>query len=214
MIPSKKMKLRSTLLFILKAPVVGRVKTRLAEEIGEVRALSAYQSMTEKLFDCLAPHAPFEIHFAPEEARDLMEGWLGPNHPYFPQADGDLGRRMESAVRSAFGRRAESVILLGGDCPYVSLPLLEKASNSLRLNDTVVGPALDGGYYLLGMNCLNVELFRNVPWSTKDVFRITIERIKSMGLTTEVLESLEDVDDLAGWSRAEPFLGSRIAASE
>tara|TARA_Y100000588_G_scaffold394957_1_gene518657 strand:- start:7654 stop:8265 length:612 start_codon:yes stop_codon:yes gene_type:complete len=203
------LRVKSTILLILKAPELGRVKTRLAEKIGEVQALSAYQKMTEKLFDCLAPYAPFEIHFSPGSARNLMELWLGPNHPYFPQVKGDLGHRMRTAVRGALDRGAESVILLGGDCPYVSLPLLLRASNSLEIHDVVVGPSLDGGYYLLGMNQLQSKLFVNIPWSTSNVLPITLKRIKSMGLTSEVLEPLEDVDDLSSWIRAEPLLRAR-----
>lgn len=135
-----------------------------------------------------------------------METWLGPNHPYFPQVKGDLGDRMQTAVSGALERGAESVILLGGDCPYVSLPLLLRASNSLKIHEVVVGPSLDGGYYLLGMNQVQSKLFVNIPWSTSNVLRITLERINSMGLTSEVLEPLEDVDDLSAWLRAEPFL--------
>lgn len=138
-----------------------------------------------------------------------MEIWLGSNHPYFPQVKGDLGHRMQAAVSGALERGAESVILLGGDCPYVSLPLLLRASNSLEIYDIVVGPSLDGGYYLLGMNQLQSQLFVNIPWSTNNVFRITLERIKSMGLTSEILEPLEDVDDLSAWIRAEPLLRAR-----
>ena len=208
------MALNPTLLFILKAPIVGSVKTRLAEEIGEVRALIAYQKMAKYLFDQLAPHYPYEVHYAPSDALDLMCSWLGEDHQFFPQREGDLGARMEEAVRSSFERSAETVILLGGDCPYVTCSVVGKASMAMRRSDAVIGPATDGGYYLLGMQTMHPCLFEDIPWSTDGVFRVTLERIKEAGLTVEILESLEDVDNLASWTRAEAYIGKEIAASE
>ena len=202
------------LLFILKAPMVGMVKTRLAEEIGEVRALVVYQQMVEFLFDRLAARWPFEIHFTPPEAEPLMHAWLGCDHPYFPQVDGDLGQRMDAAVRAAFSRGGAPVILLGGDCPHVSPAVISEVAASLQNHDTVIGPAIDGGYYLLALKRLEAALFRDIAWSTDAVFTETLERIKAAGLTVGILNPLEDVDNLPSWTRAESAMGAPRAASE
>ncbi len=202
------------ILFILKAPIVGRVKTRLAEDIGEVRALAAYRAMVEYLFDNLATHWPFEIHYTPTEDEDLMHSWLGPDHPYFPQPDGDLGCRMASAAENAFGRGAEAVILLGGDCPYVTPDLIRMAAGQLEKHEAVIGPAVDGGYYLLGLNRPQPRLFEGIAWSTESVFSATLERIKEVGLTVNILPTLEDVDDLQSLTRAETYMGKPIAVAE
>jgi rSAM/selenodomain-associated transferase 1 len=202
------------LLFILKAPMVGTVKTRLAEEIGEVRALSAYRQMVEFLFDRLASEWPFEIHFTPPEAEHLMHAWLGSEHPYFPQVGNDLGERMETAVRDAFSRGGDPVILLGGDCPHVTPSMIGEVAESLAYHDTAIGPAADGGYYLLALNRPDARLFGDIAWSTETVFTETLERIKAAGLTVKILETLEDVDDLPGWIHAESAMGTPRAASE
>lgn len=202
------------LLFILKAPIVGRVKTRLAEDIGEVRALAAYRSMVEHLFDNLASCWPFEIHFTPAEDEDLMHSWLGPDHPYFPQPEGDLGHRMARATEGAFRRGASSVILLGGDCPYVTPQLVEETTRELVNHEVVIGPAVDGGYYLLGLNRPDARLFEDIAWSTETVFPVTLERVKEEGLTVKILPTLEDVDDLQSLTRAEAYMGKPIAVAE
>ena len=202
------------LLFILKAPVVGRVKTRLAEDIGEVRALAAYRAMVEHLFDNLAARWPFEIHYTPTEDEDLMHSWLGPDHLYFPQPEGDLGHRMAKAAQDAFGRGADSVIILGGDCPYVTPDLIRMAAGELEKHEVVIGPAMDGGYYLLGLNRPEPRLFEDIAWSTESVFPVTLERIKEKGLTVKILPTLEDVDDLQSLTRAEAYMGKPIAVAE
>ncbi len=205
---------KTQLLFILKAPVVGMVKTRLAEDIGEVRALAAYRAMVEHLFDNLASRWPFEIHYTPARDVDLMHSWLGPDHPYFPQPEGDLGHRMARATEDAFERGANSVILLGGDCPYVTPDLIRQAVGGLEANEVVIGPAVDGGYYLLGLNRPQRRLFEEISWSTESVFPVTLERVKEKGLTVKILPTLEDVDDLQSLTHAEAYMGKPIAVAE
>ena len=205
---------RATLLFFLKAPLVGRVKTRLAYRIGEVRALAAYRAMVEHLFDHLAPHWSFEIHFTPAEEENLMRSWLGPDQAYYLQVKGDLGARMHAAVGGSFARGSSSVVLLGGDCPYVTDYTIRQVVAQLKKNDVVVGPAADGGYYLLSLNRPHAGLFADIPWSTDAVFSTTLERIKAAGLRVAILDVLEDVDDLSGLARAEAYMGSRIALAK
>ena len=199
---------------MLKAPIVGKVKTRLAEEIGEVRALAAYEKMAGFLFEHLVPRFPCEVHYAPADGLVLMREWLGSEHQYFPQPDGDLGVRMRFALHSALKRGAGAAILLGGDCPYVTTEVIQKAHHALRGHNLVIGPALDGGYYLLGAKTAHGCLFRGIPWGTDRVFQLTLERIQAAGLTVEILDRLADVDDLAGWSWAEEYIGRKMAASQ
>ena len=199
---------------MLKAPIVGKVKTRLAEEIGEVRTLAAYEKMAGFLFEHLVPRFPCEVHYAPADGLVLMREWLGSEHQYFPQPDGDLGVRMRFALHSALKRGAGAAILLGGDCPYVTTEVIQKAHHALRGHDLVIGPALDGGYYLLGAKTAYGCLFRGIPWGTDRVFQLTLERIQAAGLTVEILDRLADVDDLAGWSWAEEYIGRKMAASQ
>ena len=199
---------------MLKAPIVGTVKTRLAEEIGEVRALAAYEKMARFLFEHLAPRFPCEVHYAPAEGLTPMRKWLGSEHRYFPQPDGDLGIRMRFALQSTLKRGAGAAILLGGDCPYVTKEVIWEAHRALRKNDLVIGPALDGGYYLLGARKVHGCLFREIPWGTDRVFQLTLERIQAAGLTVGILGKLADVDDLAGWTWAEDYIGRKMAASQ
>ena len=206
--------LKITLLFILKAPVVGMVKTRLADDIGEVRALAAYRAMVEHLFDNLASRWPFEIHYTPAQEEDLMHSWLGSEHPYFPQPEGDLGHRMAQAMEDAFERGASAIILLGGDCPYVTPQIITQAVGGLEANEVVIGPAVDGGYYLLGLRRPQRRLFEEIAWSTESVFPVTLERVKERGLTVKILPTLEDVDDLRSLTHAEAYMGKPIAVAE
>ena len=198
--------LKPTIVFMLKAPVAGQVKTRLASQIGEEKALAAYRALVEHLLTSLEDWRRMEIHYAPSTAEDLMIDWLGEKYTFYPQVEGGLGVRMHSASSAAFERGAEAVILLGGDCPYVDQSLIEAAAGALDNHDVAIGPATDGGYYLLAFKRPAPELFQGVNWSTETVFEETRQRILANQLLAKTLPTLEDVDDLDGWIRAEAFL--------
>ncbi|WOO39332.1 TIGR04282 family arsenosugar biosynthesis glycosyltransferase [Rubellicoccus peritrichatus] len=194
------------LLYMLKAPVQGAVKTRLATSIGEMDAAIAYRSMVEfqlktlKAFD-------HEIHYTPAGSIDLMSNWLGADRNYFPQSEGHLGQRMLKAAEGAFQRKAKSVCLLGGDCPYLTNAIILEANLALQSHDLVIGPAKDGGYYLLAFKCTYPTLFEGIAWSTKTVFDETLSKAKQLDLKVHRLEPLEDVDEFDSWKRAKALLG-------
>lgn len=199
---------------MLKAPLVGKVKTRLAKEIGKVRALAAYKKMVGFLIQHLTPHFPCEVHYAPADGLALMHEWLGGEHRYFPQPSGDLGRRMVFALDSALKRGADSAILLGGDCPYVTAEVIGEAKRALEAHDLVIGPSIDGGYYLLGAKRVHRCLFQDIPWGTDRVFQLTLKRIQIARVTVGILERVADVDDLASWTLAEEYIRRKTAASK
>lgn len=192
-------------LLFLKAPVPGRVKTRLAREIGDEAACEVYCQMVEQQIAVLPGEWPVEIHFDPESARQDFAAWLGPSCNYHPQPEGDLGRRLRTAVAAAFARGRERILLIGGDCPSLDAATLNKGARFLSDGaDVVIGPATDGGYYLLGLRRLaNADvLFEEIPWSSRDVARVTTERADALRLQLARLDEKEDVDDLAAYRRA------------
>lgn len=192
-------------LLFLKAPVPGRVKTRLAREIGDRAACDVYRQMVEQQVATLPADWPVEIHFTPKSAREDFARWLGLSYNYHPQPEGNLGRRLQSAVAAAFERGHEAIILIGGDCPGLNAATLKTSARHLADGaDAVIGPATDGGYYLLGLRRLARadSLFEDIPWSSRQVAPVTTERISSLGLRLARLEEKEDVDDLAAYRRA------------
>lgn len=193
---------------MLKAPIPGCIKTRLAATIGSQAACRAYQKICEYLLAELSGSYPTEIHHAPSDAQTqaTMEAWLGKAYAYFPQSDGDLGRRMDQAVQGALSRGAQAVVLLGGDCPYITKATLKTIAAALKDHDGVVGPAADGGYYLLALKAPQPFLFDAIPWSTPHVLSLTLERAQERGLLLKQLEVREDVDDFISWRRAQIFL--------
>ncbi len=208
------------LLFFLKAPVAGSVKSRLAADIGDTRALGAYKRMTEHLLRNLAPHFPVEVHFTPAagernaEAELLMREWLEPilgkswtEIAAFAQTDGDLGQRQAFAVEQAFTRQDGPICVLGGDCPYVTSEILERATRELDQADVILGPARDGGYYLLALNEPQAGLFDGVEWSSERVLAQVQRNARALGLSMQSLETLEDVDTVEAWDRARTQLG-------
>ena len=175
-----------TLVLMLKAPVAGQVKTRLAAEIGDAAALRAYRRLVEHLGAGLPPEWPVEVHFSPAEAEADMRHWLGGRALYVPQSPGDLGERLIAAAAGLAGR------------------------------DAVLGPAVDGGYYLLGIKAVERTLFEGVSWSTATVADETRARMRRLDWTWMELAEQEDVDDVAAWDRAQrkhPSLGAKRSAT-
>lgn len=193
---------RNVACLMLKAPRPGLVKTRLAREVGEPEATRIYRRLVELQISRLGAGWHIEVHHAPSDAETEMRSWLGDGHRYEPQAEGDLGDRMRAAMLGAFGRGASRVVFLGGDCPYVDEDVLRVAIEALDAAEVALGPASDGGYYLLGMKWPLPALFEGIHWGTPIVLRQTMERITREGLRATLLRELEDVDDMPSWERA------------
>lgn len=199
------------LIVMLKAPVAGYVKTRLANSIGPEAACSVYRELVEGLLNGIAGIGPMTVHYAPGDAdtERVMRAWLGDGYGYVPQPGGDLGVRMEAAVEGAFACGAGGAILLGGDCPYVDRVMIGDVERRLQSHDVIIGPAVDGGYYLLALRRRAPCLFQGIAWGTDAVFSATLKRAEQAGLSVALLDPREDVDDVPSWRRMQAFSRGR-----
>jgi rSAM/selenodomain-associated transferase 1 len=182
------------LLVFVRPPELGKVKTRLAATVGEQRALAIYERLLDHTRSvCRQAAAGKYIFYAGEVP--LQDPWISIANQRLPQANGDLGARMEAAFETAFTSGCQKVVIIGSDCPLLEAGHLEEALSTLNDKDVVIGPSTDGGYYLLGMKRLHTALFRNRSWSTSTVFAEAMETIEALGLSVHVLEALTDVDE-------------------
>lgn len=202
-----------TIVLMLKAPRLGAVKTRLARDVGNERATGIYRLLVERQMSELPNDWPVEIHFSPADAESEMRQWLGASYRFMPQCHGDLGVRLIHAAQQIFKQGGERLIFLGGDCPEVTSGILRECADRLTAYDTVIGPAHDGGYYLLGLTRFEPRIFENIGWSTAQVLEQTLARLGETNLTSYLLPTFEDVDDLASWRRAAPLLGQSSTAT-
>lgn len=196
------------LVVFVKAPRPGEVKTRLAASIGAVRAAELYRVMAERVFRETAPSpgAPARVFFySPPEAHREIEEWL-PGERCLAQSGRDLGARMSAAFQWAFDGGASRVVLIGTDVPELSRADIALAFEGLRGSEVVIGPALDGGYYLIGTTQPVPALFDGIPWSTPSVLGQTLARAESIGLRVAPLPVRVDVDTFDDLRREWPRL--------
>lgn len=199
------------LIVFTRYPEVGKTKTRLIPALGAAGAATLQRQMTEftlKQAEKLAQQKQdglnslsVEIRFAGGD-RSLMQDWLGSSWSYQPQATGDLGERMQLAFQSAFEMGSQRVVTIGIDCPELDSATLAQAFQALQNHDLVLGPATDGGYYLIGLRSLIPKLFNGIDWGTNQVFRQTMAIAEGEGLAIATLAPLTDVDrpeDLPIW---------------
>lgn len=189
----------SLILLFAKAPVKGQVKSRLAASLGEESALDLYRCFVLDLLAAIdAGGQDVVIEYDPPEGRDDMARWLGSGRRYQAQQGADLGARMENAFRSAFSSGASRAILIGSDLPDLPAKMLTEAFDELECHDAVVGPALDGGYYLIGFRRegFRPEVFRNIPWSTSAVFAETLQVLQRTAAHVHLLPQWQDVDTI------------------
>jgi rSAM/selenodomain-associated transferase 1 len=198
------------LLIFAREPVLGRVKTRLAADIGPEAALAAYRELLALTAAAVAAaQVPATVWLAEAPARDDLGPPASVARPEWPglpwqvqPAAGSLGERMAHAFAEAFAAGAGRVAIIGTDCPKLTPDLLRQAFAQLATHDLVVGPATDGGYYLLGMTKLHASLFIDKQWSTSTVLPATLADAEHLGLRVAQLPTLADVDsgsDLAAW---------------
>ncbi|HWI58256.1 MAG TPA: TIGR04282 family arsenosugar biosynthesis glycosyltransferase, partial [Bacillota bacterium] len=195
------------LVVFVRAPRPGQVKTRLAQALGERAACAAYRELVQTVLGNLSALPDVELHYTPADAAGEIQSWLRPGWSLHPQVPGDLGRRLQAAFQTIFQQGAQRVVVVGSDCPAVTTQDVATAWAALDSADVVLGPACDGGYWLIGLRQAQPALFERVPWGTPAVFQETLERARGAKLTITRLRKLSDVDTLADW---EAFLNGEF----
>lgn len=193
-----------------KRPQPGIVKTRLAQETSPAWAARVYEAFLLDLLDRLRCEDGFKrvLAFAPAEAIDYFQETAGSGFELIAQAAGDLGQRMTTFFQQQFHGGAEAVVLIGADSPTLSFSLIEDAFAALSDADLVLGPATDGGYYLIGCARQAPAVFDEIDWGSHRVLEQTIAHVTRQRLRLALLPPWYDVDTLADWH----FLRGHVAA--
>lgn len=192
------------ILLFTKYPSPGFAKTRLIPAVGPERAAQISDHLTQKTlttlrqFQALRPKSKLIIHYATYDyiSPQTLIQWLQPTESQIllPQVHGSLGDKLISAFERAFAQNARTVIVVGSDAPNLTPQILTNAFAALNRFDVVIGPALDGGYYLLGAKAMHKHLFTSIPWSTSTVLKRTLAAARSTGLSINLLQPLRDID--------------------
>jgi rSAM/selenodomain-associated transferase 2/rSAM/selenodomain-associated transferase 1 len=204
---------RPVVVVLTRFPRVGAVKTRLVPYLGATGATDLYRDLASHCVSGLRPlhatrEASVEVHFEGGSERAVRD-WIGRWPRLVPQKAGDLGDRLRAALSGAISAGAREALAVGSDCPAARATHVRAALRSLETHDVVIGPAEDGGYWLLGVTAQAAgralpALFEDIGWGGPDVFAQTMERIRAAGLHVAVADRLADVDrpeDLDEWSR-------------
>lgn len=193
--PGRMNRSRAMVLVFARAPRAGDVKTRLAASVGDRAAADIYRRMGRMVIDQLAGvHAVITVCYDPRGAEEEVRAWLGDApERYWPQPEGDLGRRMRLMFDRAF-EVADRAVVIGTDAPMVGADTVLRALEALDSADVVLGPATDGGYYLMGLRAPGPALFTDIPWSTETVLSDTVARARASGARLTYLEVRSDID--------------------
>lgn len=190
----------NALLIFVKNPKKGHVKTRLAATVGDEKALEIYKKLLAYTCQTVKPlQADKQVWYS--QFIPAQDEWDEAMFTKKKQQGETLGTRMQGAFKQAFNEGYQRVVIIGSDCGQLKGKHLEHAYEALETNDVVIGPSVDGGYYLLGMRKYFPVLFEDKPWSTDDVFSQTVNDCKTDGLSYHVLEMLNDVDTKGDWNR-------------
>lgn len=190
---------RQALLLFVKNPIPGRTKTRLAASVGDAMALRMYHQLcawTRRQAAGLTGVDPFVYY---SNAITADDDWPNDRFTKRLQHPGGLGERLAAGFAEAFVAGYERVIVTGSDCPGIDTDYLEAAFAGLDAHDVVIGPALDGGYTLLGLRQPAPELFKGIAWSTDTVLTATLSQAAAAGRSVHQLAPLSDVDHIEDW---------------
>lgn len=182
------------LLIFAKNPDLGKAKTRLARTVGDEAALRIYKALLAHTQSLVQEVAVDRAVFYADRLGDEGDGW--PNGQFLRevQSGTDLGQRMLKAFQWGFEAGYQKIAIIGTDCFQLNAEILQQAFDRLDDHKAVVGPAKDGGYYLLGITQLWEELFQNKNWSTDEVMPATLQDLAAAGATVHQLPTLSDVD--------------------
>jgi hypothetical protein len=189
--------METRIVIFAKAPVPGRVKTRLIPALGEEGAARlAARMLQDTVREAIKVEAA-EVELCAEPAPEHAD-WQGllPPVRLERQGGGDLGERLARAAERVTGR-GQRVIFIGTDCPALTAPRLRQACRELESHDAVIHPTFDGGYALLGLRSYDPSIFAGIEWSTSSVARATMARIAALGWSLHIGETLQDIDEPA-----------------
>ena len=213
--------MQSSLIIFTRYPEPGKVKTRLVPALGEKGASDLHRRMAEFTINTAGqvnlPGLRIKTFYDGGDL-ELMKGWLGADIDLFPQGNGDLGVRMGRAFENAFSGGMQKVLIIGTDSPSITHQLLRLALFKLETSDMVLGPAVDGGYYLIGIRKQAAPkalpgIMNDIPWGTGGVFDQTLKKAQELGLNVYQTEMLGDIDrpeDLPLWQEASESEGSPL----
>ena len=185
----------TALVIFVRNPISGQVKTRLAKDIGDERALEIYQQLLQHTLEITRSLSFRKFIYYADEVSDY-DLWSVPGYTKRKQNGNDLGERMLNSFKELFDQGFTQIMIIGSDCLQLQTEHLQEAVVLLESNVAVIGPASDGGYYLLGLTKLYPDLFVNKPWSTDQVFAKTIDDFNNQGISFALLEELSDIDDI------------------
>ena len=190
-------KQENVLIVFVKYPEPGKVKTRIARDLGTERAAKIYSHMARSIIEKVWRAETYRtvIYFDPPDRETDIRAWLGINNvSYEVQSPGTLGDKMSKAIETVFSEGAEKAVLIGTDVPEITAELIRTAFSMLESTEVVLGPTEDGGYYLIGLQMFEPQLFKNIDWSTDVVFNQSLGLIKEQNLSYRIIDSLKDVD--------------------
>jgi len=182
---------KNLLLIFTRNPVLGKCKTRLAAKVGDETALNIYKFLLQHTVDFTKDlEAAKQVYYSEEIWEDDI--WDATYFDKRLQSGEDLGARMANAFQAGFSSGFEKIIVIGSDMFDLNKADIKSAFSELRHNDYVIGPASDGGYYLLGMTTFNLELFQNKLWGKSSVFEATLKDLENEKLS--LLDERNDID--------------------
>lgn len=187
------------LMVFVKNEIAGKTKTRLGATIGDEEALRVYRKLLRHTYEVTNTiQAEKEVWYS--DYIETQDVWPQGSYQKKVQKGSDLGERMSHAFEEAFKENEQrKVVIIGSDCAELTGPVLKEAFEMLNEADFVIGPAKDGGYYLLGMRTFEPKLFEDIAWSTDSVFGETLRKIRDTGLNFAALKPLNDVDTIDDW---------------
>lgn len=186
--------MKKAIIIFQKNAQLGKVKTRLAKDVGDEKALEIYEFLTAYTHDYLQEVQVDKFLYYSDYIEDKTA--LPPNYYKCVQSGADLGERMFRAFHEVFKKGYQSVVIIGTDCYEMNKSHIKQAFDALEKVDFVIGPADDGGYYLLGSTFLEGAVFADKNWSTKEVFPKTIQNFDELGIDYFVLPPLSDIDTI------------------
>jgi uncharacterized protein len=181
----------------VRSPVAGEVKSRLSPAVDAHQARDLYLAFVADLVARLESSKHRPTIFLSGEPTPELASILDPRWPVEPQSEGTLGDRLVAAFAHLLRGPGERAVIVGSDSPDIPIPFLKRAFHALKHRDVVLGPAVDGGYYLIGLRALAPRLFHGIHWGSSSVFDETLDAIERERLSLSVLPPWYDVDDPA-----------------